>query len=64
VIVRLDAYVVMGDQHLVVADDGADGGALRQYDLVKPQAHHLGGTLVTVGNGLDGLGRAPAQDID
>ena len=37
----LDYRPVVGDQYLVVADDGTDGGARRQGNFLNGAADHL-----------------------
>src|SRR5690606_7071847 len=63
VVIRLDPQVIVGHQHLVVADDGTDGGARRQIDFIQPFANHFGGPVIAVGDGFDGFGSAAAQGV-
>ena len=61
VIIWLHPQMVMGDQYFVMTDNRTDGRALGQVDFIKPSANYLGGFVVPVGNGFDGLSSAPAQ---
>ncbi|MNN95085.1 hypothetical protein D3C81_2138330 [compost metagenome] len=56
-----DHGVVVGDDHFFVANDRANGGARRQADVLDGLADDLAGFRIAMGNGLDGLCRAPAQ---
>lgn len=57
-VILLDLGAIVGDQYLISAHDGTYGSAGRQFELTHRLAHYLGGVLVTVGDGLDGLGGA------
>jgi len=61
VVIRLYPQVVVGNEDFAVADDGADGGAFRQVDFVKPLTHYPGGPVVAMGDGLNGLSSAPTE---
>merc|ERR1711965_136822 len=63
-VIGFDHGRVVGNQHLVVADDGADSGTRRQINLTDRLADHLGRACVAVGNCLDGFCRAAAQRVD
>ena len=63
-VARSDHRIVVGDQHFLVADDRADGGAWRQGDVFDHPADHFAGFAVAVGNRLDGLGGAAAQGVN
>ncbi|MNO08158.1 hypothetical protein D3C81_2306730 [compost metagenome] len=56
-----DHRVVVGDDHLLVANDRANGGAGRQANLLDGLADDLARLRITVGNRLDGLCRTAAQ---
>src|SRR4051812_32302042 len=58
VIVRLDHGVVVGHDHLVPADDGADGRPFRELDLFDALVDHAAAALAAVNDDLDGLRRA------
>jgi len=60
-VTRRDHCVVVGNDHLFVTDDCADGGARRQANVLNGLADDLTRLLITVGNRLDGFRRAPAQ---
>ena len=62
-VVRFDDHIIVGNQHLFAAHDGADGGAFRQVDILDGPAHHFRGFAVPVGNRLDGFCRPPAQGV-
>ena len=62
-VVWLHPKVVVGDEHFVVPDNGTNGRSGWQIDFVQAFANHLGGTVVAVGDGLNGFGRAPAQGV-
>ena len=64
VVVRFDDHVIVGNQYLFPAHDGADGSAFRQVDILDGTAHHFRGFAVAVGDGLDGFRCAPAQDVE
>ncbi len=55
-----DARATIGNDHLIPTDDGTDGGAWGQLDLLNMAADNLGSTLVAMGNGLDRLGDTAA----
>src|SRR3546814_3265493 len=59
----LDHGAVMGDEHLFVADDRADGGAWRQAEVADGLADDFAGLGIAMGNRLDGFGRATAQGV-
>ena len=63
VVIRFDHGGIVGNQYLVIAHDGADGGARRQVNLADRLADHLGRAPVAVGHYLDGLGGATARAL-
>ena len=60
-VIGLDHGVMMADDHLVAASDGADGGPRRQADFLNAPAHYFRGFIVAMGDGVNRLGGAPAQ---
>jgi hypothetical protein len=53
-----DHRVVVGDDHLFIANDRADGSTRWQADIADRLANHLARLRVAVGNRLDGFRRA------
>ena len=47
-VVRLDDGVMMGDQDVLTADDGADARALGQLELLDPVPNDLARRLVAM----------------
>src|SRR5690554_6200930 len=64
VVIAFYYQTVGGNQHLLSADHGANGGARRQLDIADGAADHLGGAGVAMGDDLDGLRRPTAQGVD
>ena len=52
-IFRLYLGVVVRDDYLITADDGADGGPRRKMDLLHDSPDHLRGIVITVGDRLE-----------
>ncbi|MNG35656.1 hypothetical protein D3C84_1224530 [compost metagenome] len=56
-----DHGVIVRDNDLFIANDGANRGTRRQADILDGLADHLARFRIAMGNGLDGFCRAPAQ---
>src|SRR5690606_13806116 len=64
VVIAFYYQAVGGNQHLLSADHGANGGARWQLDVADGAADHFGGAGIAVGDDLDGLRRAATQGVD
>ena len=60
-VARLDHRGIVGDQHLFVANDRADGRPRWLRNIGDGPAHHLARLRIAMGNCLDGF-RRPAPE--
>src|SRR5580700_505841 len=61
VIIALHDRIVMRHDHRLAAHDGADRGAVGQFDLIDALADHARAALIAVDDGFECLGCAATQ---
>jgi hypothetical protein len=60
-VVGFDDRIVVTDDNLIAARDGADGRARRQTDFLNPPADDFRGFVVAMRDGFNRLSRAAPQ---